>query len=278
MKYFKYFLFIFAVVSFSSCERVKSEFEGVLITNCGRDGLDDFQTVYGRVNTLGPCTDLVKVPMFEQSGDIEPMKIYCKDGGEFTVDPSYSYQPIRGQGKFIAYNYKQFSDDAQFLDAIEDNILNKRVRDIYLESARIFTTDSLLNNMNAYENIVEQRLTEIFQESHFTLVQVNSGLKPPATLAKAIELRNQEVQEAQRERNRMEREKARLAIELEKAATEVEIAKKKAEAYIEESKGLTPQILQKIAIEGWIENNCPVPYVVSDNSPFVPFDAINKKK
>lgn len=240
------------VTSLSSCDLVKSEHEGVLITNCGRNGLSDFKVVTGRVNALGVCTDLVKIPMYEVRGDIEVMKIHSRNNDAFTIDPQYGYQPIRGKGPQIAYNYKQFNDSsAGFLDAIEQNILNPKIKDIYREEARNYTTDSLLNNINEYEKAVEARVAVLFDSSYFKLKQLTSSVQPPERLVRAMELRAEEDIKAEQARKAIEREKANLDIERQKYQMQVELSRLKAEADKQRATGLTDQILKEMIIEKW---------------------------
>lgn len=250
----------------TSCEWVKPEYEGVLMENCGKNGLSDFKIVSGKVNTMGFCTELIKVPMFEQPGDVTAMEVTTKDGGVFDIDPSYVYSAQRGKGPEIAFTYRQFSDTDDFLDQIESNILNRRVVNVYREEARNFTTDSLMRNLNLYEQLVTQRLKLDFDGAFFTLKEVTSGLTPPESLRLAIERRNEMVLDGERVRQQLEKEKAILAIELEKAKSKVEIARLEAQANLERDKGLTDNVLKEMLYKGWIEKGCPIPTIIGENS------------
>lgn len=90
---------IIAVVGYGyeSIVRVEPNYEGVMMSNFGRNGKSDFKVVTGRQWTLLPGMRLYQVPMFETSGDPDKVTISAKDAGVFTVDPSYQYQPIRGK-------------------------------------------------------------------------------------------------------------------------------------------------------------------------------------
>lgn len=260
-------LFIFAALFLSvGCDRVPPNSEGVLITNFGQAGMDDYKLVKGRVNTMAPGTELMVVPMFEQTGDVPPLSITTNDGGVFTVDPKYIYRPIREKAREIVYNYQQFKGQDNFLDQIENNILLPRITNVYRESARTFSTDSLMRNMTIYEQMVETRLSVDLANAYFELQSVVSDLKPPATMAKSIESRNQISIQAEQTRLEIDREKAKLAIERQKAEIQVEIAKLEAQANIERAKGLTDQVLREMAIKGWIEKGCPMPQVLGSDA------------
>ena len=192
----------------NGCSRVEPNYEGVLMENYGRNGKADFSTVSGRQWTFFPGVELYQVPMFETSGDPQAVQVSAKDAGVFTVDPSYQYQPIRGRGVDIVFNYKHLgiNQPEVMMDNVENSILNKLVT-------------------NAYR--------EFFQLNNLT-----SGLKPPASMAKAIELRNNAIQQAEQVKNELQVSKMNL-----------EKAKIDAEANRVRAQGLDNKILQ----EKWIE-------------------------
>ena len=149
----------------NGCSRVEPNYEGVLMENYGRNGKADFSTVSGRQWTFFPGVELYQVPMFETSGDPQAVQVSAKDAGVFTVDPSYQYQPIRGKGVDIVFNYKHLgiNQPEVMMDNVENSILNKLVTNAYREEARNYTTDSLMNNLNTFERQVETRLKKDFE-------------------------------------------------------------------------------------------------------------------
>lgn len=224
----------------SSCNNVQPNYEGVLMTNYGRNGRTDFQVVTGSQGPLGMGSRLYQVPMFEQKADPAEMVITAKDAGVFTVDPTFTYQAIRGKGADIIFNYKHvgLDDEKTIMDNIEASVLNAIVVNAYRETARSFTTDSLMNNLNGFEKAVETRLKTEFEGKFFTLTSLTSNLKPPKSMSDAIERRNNAKQEAERVKN-----------ELEVARMNLEKAKIEAEADKIKTAGLTKEVL----IEKWIE-------------------------
>lgn len=228
------------LLSLTACNRVKPNYEGVLMQNYGRGGRPDFSIVTGSQGMLGPGTELYQVPMFEQKADPPEVVITAKDAGVFTVDPSLIYNAIRGKGADIIFNYKHvgIDDEATIMDNIEGNVLNGLVVNAYREEARNFSTDSLMNNLNAFEQSVEARLKKDFELKFFTLTSLTSGLKPPKSMADAIERRNNAKQQAEQVKNEVEVAK----MNLEKARIDAEANKVKAD-------GLEPRVLQ----EQWIE-------------------------
>lgn len=237
----KKMIFLFSVIaSLVGCNRPEPNYEGVLMTEYGRNGINSFKIVTGAQGMLGPGSELYQVPMWEQAGDPDVVEITAKDAGVFTVDPSYTYTPIRGKGAEIVFNYKNYriEDPETFFDNVEANVLNKRVTDAYREEARNYTTDSLMNNLGKFELSVQKRLKEEFKTKFFDLTTLTSGLKPPASMLKAVEDRNKAIQEANRVKN-----------ELETSRMLLEKAKIDAETNKVQSVGLTKEILMQQYIE-----------------------------
>lgn len=226
------------VLFLGSCHRPEPNYEGVLMTDYGRNGIESFKVVTGAQGILGPGTELYQVPMFEQKADVDAVRVSAKDAGVFTIDPSYSYQVTRTKGPNIVLNYKHLGTGDGFLDNVEENVLNKLVTDTFREEARNYTTDSLMNNLNTFEKRVEKALTTKFSNKFFTLNTLTSGLTPPKSMAEAIEARNNAIQKANQVRNELETSK----LYQEKARIDAETDRIK-------SAGLTKEVLQ----QKWIE-------------------------
>jgi len=194
---------LLCLASCSSCNRVEPNHEGVLMTNYGKEK-SDFKAVTGGQGILGIGSELYMVPMYEQKGDVASMPVTAKGGGVFTVDPTYTYQAMRGHAVEIIFNYRQFGGTDSLLESIERNILNTLVLNAYKEKARELPTDTILYKLNDYERSVETRLKEDFAAKHFQLLTLTSGLLPPPSMIKAIEARNNASIEAQTVQNQMQ--------------------------------------------------------------------------
>lgn len=233
---------LFTLISIEACRcnNVLPNYEGVLMTNYGRGGESDFKAVTGSQGILGPGSELYHVPMYEQKADPAEVALTTNDAGTFTVDPTYSYQAIRNQGVKILFHYKHVGvdDPNVMMDNIEAQILNQLVVNAYREEARNYSTDSLMKHLNDFERGVETRLKGEFAGKYFSMINLTSGLKPPASMASAIENRNNAIQEAEKVKNQLETSKMLL-----------EKAKIDAEANKVMATGLEPRVLQ----EKWIE-------------------------
>ncbi|MET0298613.1 MAG: SPFH domain-containing protein [Flavitalea sp.] len=242
MKKLTHSILLVAIMSVTACtcNRVTPNYEGVLMTGYGRNGKEDFKAVTGSQGILGPGSELYQVPMFEQKSDPSEVVITAKDAGVFSVDPSLTYQAIRGKGVDIIFHYKHvgIDDVNMIMDNIEAGVLNALVVNAYREEARNFTTDSIMNNLNSFETAVETRLKKEFELKFFTLNALTSGLKPPPSMTEAIERRNNAKQQAEQVRN-----------ELQVAEMNLQKARIDAEANRVRAAGLDSKVLQ----EQWIE-------------------------
>ena len=194
-------------VSAVNCNRPEPNYEGVLMTEYGRNGIESFKVVTGAQGFLGPGTELYQVPMFEQKADVDAIRVSAKDAGIFTIDPSYTYQVTRTKGPNVVLNYKHLGSGSEFLDNVESNVLNKLVTDTFREEARNYTTDSLMNNLGSFEKSVELKLASKFTSKFFTINTLTSGLTPPQSMANAIENRNNTIQKTNDVRNQLEQSK-----------------------------------------------------------------------
>jgi regulator of protease activity HflC (stomatin/prohibitin superfamily) len=246
-----------AILALTSCNRPEPNYEGVLMTDYGRNGIESFKTVTGAQGPLGPGSELYQVPMFEQKADADAIRVSARDAGIFTIDPSYTYQATRGQAPSIVLNYKHLGTGEEFLKSVENNVLDKLTTDTFREEARNYTTDSLMNNLGSFEKNVESILTQKFGKKGFTLNTLTSGLTPPKSMANAIEERNNAVQQANQVRNELETSK----MYLEKAKIDAETNRMK-------SSGLTKEVLQQQWIEA-IRNSKNKVIITDGRTPFI---------
>ena len=130
------------------------------------------------------------------------------------------------------------------MDNLENMILNPIVVNAFREEARRFSTDSLMNNLNTFENIVQDRLKKEFELKFFKMNSLTSGLTPPASMSRAIEDRNNAIQKARQVQNELETAK----LYQEKAIIEQRTNQIK-------SQGLTKEILMEKYIDALRNTN-----------------------
>lgn len=239
----------------TSCTYVQPNHVGVLQENYGRNGKSDFSLVNGKVSTLGAGTELFQVPLYEQRGEYtEPMHLKAADNTEFTANPTYSYAVMRERAVDVVFNNRQLGSGDKFLESVEDNLLELRIRDIIKEESRVYTTDSLMGKSGSllFEKHVENLIRESFAKEGFELKQFSCQLDFPTKVKAKIEQRNEvnqdllvvmqqiEVQKKQNELNRLKAEGNKIL--------------------------LTPEYLQYLAIQAWRETKQPI---YGDGLPFV---------
>ena len=254
MKKHLMFLLLLAI-TITSCTYVQPNHVGVLQENYGRNGKSDFSLVNGKVSTIGFGTELFQVPLYEQRGQYDSI-IHLKsaDNTEFIANPTYSYEIIRDRAVDVVFNNRHLETGDAFLKAVEDNLLEIRIRDIIKEESRVYITDSLMGNSGSllFEKHVENLITESFAKEGFKLKQFSCQLDFPTKVKAKIEQRNEvnqdllvviqqiEVQKKTNELNRLKAEGNRIL--------------------------LTPEYLQYLTIQAWRETKQPI---YGDNLPFV---------
>lgn len=208
----------------TSCERVKPNHVGVLMENFGKDGKSDFKIVTGKVSTASPGTYLYQVPLFDQRGNFDkPIELKAADNTEFTAQPSYSYKAMKEKAIDIVFDNKHVGiegDSDEFMNSVEDNILEPRIYDLIKEESRKYKTDSLMADGGSlkFEKSLEEIVKEEFQKRGFQLISFSAQLEFSASVKKKIDSRNSvntniEVIDRQIEEQKKKIELARLKAE-----------------------------------------------------------------
>ncbi len=248
---------------FQSCERVAPNYYGVLMENYGKDGKSDYSRQQGRVSTLSPGTELFQVPAFEQrasftdeNGQAKLLHLKASDNTEFTANPLYTYKVMPDKVVDVVFQNARLGSGDDFMRALEDNILEPLIYDLIKEESRRYSTDTLMaqgGNLN-FETKVQTMVKKAFEDKGLELINFSANLDFSAKVKAKIENRNevntnvsvidQQIIE-QRKRN--------------------ELAELRAQENIILSKGLTPQILEKMRIETWGRYGAKVPQTMLSN-------------
>lgn len=243
-KIFNFLIAIIAVVSISSCSRVAPNHQGVLMENFGQNGKSDYSLVKGRIWTVAPGVELFQVPLYDQRGGFaNPLVLKASNNTQFTATPKYSYKAIEDRCVDIAFAGSRLDGNSErMLDAIEDNILEPRIDDLIKEFSRAYHTDSLMatGGQLAFEKALEVKVAKEFEDVGFELRTFQAQLEFTAKVSDKIDTRNEvDANISVIESKILEQQKAN---ELERLKTEQALIR---------SKGLTPEILQAMAIEKW---------------------------
>lgn len=241
------------VISASSCERVAPNYYGVLMENYGKNGKSDYSRQQGRVNMFSPGVELFQVPAWEQRAEFteknkddqdvkRKLSLKAADNTEFNASPLYSYKAIENRVVDLVFQNSRLGSGSDFMRSLEDNVLEPLIYDIIKEESRSYVTDTLMASGGSlkFEKRVEAKIKIAFENRGLELLAFSSNLDFSAKVKAKIDSRNevntnvsvldQQIVE-QRKRN--------------------ELAELKAQENLILSKGLTPQLLQKMWIEKW---------------------------
>lgn len=201
------FLLAVLVLPFlTSCERVAPNYQGVLMRNYGKNGKSDFTLQKGRVWVAAPGVELFQVPLWEQRGDFGDRTLHLKaaDNTEFTSSPMYSYKVIEKRAIDVVFDNKQIGSGRgeEFMEELENNILETKIYDIMKEASRGYTTESLMATKTLpdgtttsgsliYEKDVQEIVKKEFENRGLELISFSSQLTFTEAVTKKIDSRNE---------------------------------------------------------------------------------------
>lgn len=228
-----------ALTVFVSCTRIDAGHEGILIKQYGTDkGVQDVSLVTGRV-WYNPWTeDIEQYATFIQTIDYDAFNVNAKDGSEFIVDPTLSFNIVEGNSPKIFSKYRKGLEEVS-----KTTILNY-VKDAFRLQMNKYTTDEIVSNREKFETDVQTTLSTVLDAEGFKLEQLTSGLKYPQTIVDAVNSKNKAVQDAMKVENELrvteaQAKKLIVQAEAEKRANELK------------QTSLTPMLIQQQFIEKW---------------------------
>jgi regulator of protease activity HflC (stomatin/prohibitin superfamily) len=251
---------LIAIVIFFSVfefDRIDASNEGIKVNLTGTNrGVDDVSVVSGWVFYNELTTGIYQIPLSERPVDYNPFQVTSKDNSVFTIDPTISYNVIKGQSPKIFTRYRKSLED------LETTHIFQVVKDASRIQANSMTADSLMSNRGIFENAVQLKVTEEFSKMGFNLVNFTSGLIPPRSLTDAINAKNVAVQNAIKYQNEAKAEiaKAQITVATAKGQAEAEVAAAKgryeaavydAKATKEKAQAITPLIVEMERIRKW---------------------------
>jgi SPFH domain / Band 7 family len=249
----------------ASCERVAPNYYGVLMENYGKDGKSDYSKQQGKVNTMSPGTELFQVPAWEQRGQFTTeegeerlLNVKAADNTAFTSKPLYSYKVIETRVVDVVFQNSRLGSGSDFMDKLQDNVLEPRIYDIIKESSRSYTTDQLMANGGSlkFEQYVQEIVKTELEKAGLELISFSLNLDFSNKVKAKIDSRNEVNTNVSVIDQRIIEQKKKN--ELEALITEQALIR---------SRGLTPEILQEKAINRW---NGVLPATFAGNSlPFV---------
>jgi regulator of protease activity HflC (stomatin/prohibitin superfamily) len=246
----KLIILLLAASAMYSCTRIDAGYEGILIKQYGTEkGVQDVTLVTGRVTYNPWSEDIEQIPLFVQTQDYEAFSVNAKDGSVFTVDPTISIKVIQGTGPTIYKKYRK-----EIAEIIQVTIYNY-VKDAFRIQFNKYTTDDITSKREEFENAVQVYLVAQLEKEGFHLEQLTSGLKYPEIIVKAIDAKNEAVQNAMKIENQVKAAEAQAKIKIANANGEAQAlviqAKADAEANRLRQASLTTLLVQQQFIEKW---------------------------
>lgn len=243
MKTFKVFsliLSLLAVLSFSSCvERIDAGHEGIEVSLAGDNrGVSEENLVTGWVFYNPLSTRVFEYPTFVQTIDYPSFKINAKDGSEFIIDPTISLYIQTGKTPIVFNKYRK-----ELSEVINGPLFNY-VKDAFRIQINAFTTDEIVSNREQVEKAIEKVLSEKLESEGFALDQLTSGLAYPATIVNSVNAKNQAIQDAMAQEN-----KVREAVAVARQGFVKDSIKAEGNKIL--SSSITQQLLDLKRIENW---------------------------
>lgn len=227
----------------TSCERVEPNHQGVLMTDYGKNGKSDFHLVNGRVNMLGFGLQLYQVPLYQLRGEFSEMiTLKASDNTEFSARPVYSYRVIKEKSIDVVFDNKHIDGTGDFMDNLEDNVIEPRVFDLLKEESRKHHTNELMSDGGSlnFEKIIEEVIKKDLEKRGLELLTFSAQLEFSDKVRERIDSRNEVSTNLTVLDQQIEEQKKRNELE-----------KLKAEQNIIRSQGITDKLLIEAFIDKW---------------------------
>ena len=248
---------VFVVVGLNSCERIDAGHVGVKVNLYGTGkGVGDVTECTGMVFYNPFSTRIYEFPTFVQhkeyikTTDVDNSFIVnSKDGSEFHVAPIINYSIQREKVPYIFGKYRRE------LESIEEGFLKTTIYDAFRMTANSYTAEELISNRQVFELKVRTKLDADLLKEGFIISQLTSNLGYPETFKKAIEAKNNAVQQSLTAENQVKTAEAQAKIKVATAEGDAQAmlatARAEAESYKLKQSAITPMLLQQMWIERW---------------------------
>jgi regulator of protease activity HflC (stomatin/prohibitin superfamily) len=242
---------------FNSCERIDAGHVGVRVNLYGTGkGVGDITECTGWVFYNPLSTKIYEFPTFMQHKEYvknedsdNSFVVNSKDGSEFHVSPIVNYAVQRDKVPAIFNKYRRE------LPSIEEGFLKTTIYDAFRMTANAYTAEELISNRQEFETKVRSTLDANLLKEGFIISQLTSNLGYPETFKKAIESKNNAVQQSLTAENQVKTAEAQAKIKVATAEGNAQAmlatAKAEAESYRLKQSAITPMLLQQMWVEKW---------------------------
>ena len=241
----------------NSCERIDAGHVGVKVNMYGAGkGVGDVTECTGWVFYNPISTKIYEFPTFMQHKEYVKTEdednsfiVNSKDGSEFHVSPIINYSIQREKVPAIFSKYRRE------LSEIGDGFLKTTIYDAFRMTANAYTAEELISNRQIFEIKVRTTLDSNLIKEGFIISQLTSNLGYPETFKKAIEAKNNAVQQSLTAENQVKTAEAQSKIKIATAEGNAQALLANARAEAESNKlrqsTLTPMLLQQMWINKW---------------------------
>lgn len=181
-----------------------------------------------------PGTGLYQVPLWEQRGKFEEtVTLKASDNTDFSATPVYTFRVVKDRAVDVVFDNKQLGYGSEFIQSLQDNILEPKILDLMKEESRRYTTEELMakGGSLAFEQKVQEIVREEFKKRGLELMTFSSQLTFSKSVTERIDKRNEVNQNIAVIDQQIEEQKKRLEL----ARLEAETNKLKSEGITENS-------------------------------------------
>lgn len=245
--------FFILAIAFNSCERIDAGHVGVRVNMYGDDkGVDNVTEVTGWA-FFNPFTmNVFEFPTFIQHKeykDENSFTVNSKDGSEFIVSPILNYSVRREKVPIIFNKYRKNLAD------IEEGFLKTAIFEAFRTVTNSYNADALISSRQEFDAKLKKALEDQLLPEGFIVAQFTSNLVYPETFKKAIEAKNNAVQQALMAENKVKQAEADAKTKVATAEGNAQAlligVKAEAEANKLKQSTLTQILLQQMWIEKW---------------------------
>jgi len=231
---------------------------GVWMTNGGMNGALDYQVWTGHFPVdFNPLTKSFTLPAQPWTVDLPEKKVYSKENGEWTIDPSFTFSIDRSQAPLVCWKNNALlgSGDEKFLESVGNHILTPLVNNAFIEILGDNRDTVMMNEKVKIQKMLEDSVRSAFKRVGFNVENFVTGVTPPEAILKTNQAKNNALQAVYKAKADVEQANAEAAVKIATANADAKAmlvtAEADAKATQMKQQVLTPLMIQKLWIEKW---------------------------
>lgn len=250
---------------------------GVWMTNGGMNGMSDYQVWTGHFPVdFNPLTKSFTLPAQPWTIDLPERKVYSKENGEWTVDPSFTFSVDRLQAPLVCWKNNSLlgNGDEKFLQSVGDHILTPIINNAFTETLGSLRDTVMMNDKVRVQKSLEDSVKVAFKRLGFNLENFVTGITPPKSILETNQAKNNALQAVYKAKADVEQANAQAAVKVATARADAEAmlvtARANAEATRLQQQALSPLVIQREWISKW--DGALPSTTAGTNAMFIPFN------